>query len=228
MMPCESWNARGLVRRTTKLRRGNNSLTSCGNNSRRAHRACLREHVHRAFSVRTTEAQHIYFNRAAGRKNFGTTARGPHTRRGGALRLRPYGYDLRDGVTASNQSSCRGSFLESFVRFCGGRVWRRCWCGIRMRTCLATLLLAVTALDGLAVSPRWAAVRTQRAARRQPAAAAAARMQASTATEPVLFATQGSNRRRLGAGAEAAQACYSRVWAFLGRVGSSTRRRGPV
>ena len=45
-----------------------------------------------------------------------------------------------------------------------------------MRTCLATLLLAVTALNGLAVSPRWAAVRTQRAARRTPAAAAAARM----------------------------------------------------
>ena len=54
--------------------------------------------------------------------------------------------------------------MESFVRFCGGR------------PCLATLLLAVTALNGLAVSPRWVAVRTQRAARRPPAAAAAARM----------------------------------------------------
>jgi len=47
-----------------------------------------------------------------------------------------------------------------------------------MRTLLLvlSLLLAVTAINGLAVSPRWAAVRTQRAARRQPAAAAAARM----------------------------------------------------
>ena len=82
-----------------------------------------------AFSVRTTEAQHIYFNRAAGRKNFGTTARGPHTRRGGALRLRPYGYDLRDGVIASNQSSCRGSFWNRLFAFvAAGRVWRRCWC----------------------------------------------------------------------------------------------------
>ena len=48
---------------------------------------------------------------------------------------------------------------------------------MRSRACLATLLLFfLAALNGLAVSPRWAAVRTQRAARRTPAAAAAARM----------------------------------------------------
>ena len=46
------------------------------------------------------------------------------------------------------------------------------------RSCLATLLLSATVIDGLALSPRLAAVRvqTQRAARRTPAAAAAARM----------------------------------------------------
>ena len=42
------------------------------------------------------------------------------------------------------------------------------------RSCLATLLLSATVIDGLALSPRLAAVRTQRAA--TPAAAAAARM----------------------------------------------------
>jgi hypothetical protein len=49
----------------------------------------------------------------------------------------------------------------------------KCHPGEAMRPCLATLLLSVSALDGLAVSPRWAAVRTQLAARRTPAAAAA-------------------------------------------------------
>jgi len=43
------------------------------------------------------------------------------------------------------------------------------------RSCLATLLLSATVIDGLALSPRLAAVRTQRAAC-TPAAAAAARM----------------------------------------------------
>ena len=46
------------------------------------------------------------------------------------------------------------------------------------RSCLAMLLTLTLNVDGLALSPRLAAVRvqTQRAARRTPAAAAAARM----------------------------------------------------
>ena len=85
---------------------------------------------------------------------------------------------------------------------------------MRTRACLATLLLGVTALDGLAVSQRWAAGRTQLAARRTPAAAAARMGIGSNGTNAVCHTglelltsgAQGGPAR-----AEAAQACYSRV-----------------
>ena len=92
---------------------------------------------------------------------------------------------------------------------------RRRSTAMRTRACLATLLLGVTALDGLAVSPRLAAVRTQLAARRTPAAAAAARMGIGTngtnavchtGLEPLTGGPQGGPARVV-----AAQACYSRV-----------------